>query len=136
MFNNLEKNFTLIDANLLKSDINLSDAQIKQKFIDYISYCKAELNSLLKDVRALPQDANKQISLKQFEENFEERILYRIDDITDEKYILQNFLSILESKFEQEVKELNELIDDVEALLMLLPEEIEQNKCVMLAFLK
>lgn len=135
MFNSLEKNFVLIDAHLLKEDIDLKDEKIKSQLVNYILYCKRELENILKDINRLPDVTNKEITLKQFEDNYEERILYRIDDITDEMYILQNFFGVIK-KYPTEVNELNELVDDVETLLMLLPDEIEKNKLVMLTFAK
>lgn len=136
MFEVLEKNFDLIDAKYLKEDIDLSNKENFDAIKNYIMYCYDIVYDILNDARILPTEKNKSLSLKQFEENYEERILYRLDDVTEEMYILQNFLDLINEKYSEQVKELNEHIDDVEAILMLIPEEIEKNKCIMLTFTK
>ena len=132
MFEKLNENVELCQANLLSEDA-LIDMQKYSSLIKYISYCEQLLEYILEQVREMAEDKDIKITLQEFEDNVQEKIIYIIETISSEMYIIQNFFCDYIETYPDFVKKLMLEIDGVEALLILLPEEIEKNKCVMLA---
>lgn len=131
MFEKLEESFKLLDANLLKNDLN--DEEIKG-ISNYVGYCQEKLEYLISEINSLQESDEKVKNLELLEDIYEEKILYLLHDITTEMFNLQAFLVPLKETNEK-INTVLEDIDGVEALLMLIPEEIEKIKCLMVAFL-
>jgi len=134
MFENLEKPFKFCSVSLLKTeDVN---QQFTANMVRYVKYCENELTQILNEVNMLPEQDNKAKILEDFENVYQEKIISLMDDITSEMFNLQNFVEPLLGAHEAFIKPILEEIDGVEALLMLLPEEIEKVKCLLMTFLK
>lgn len=133
MFEILEKSFELCDAELLNMAKNNEKEALKE-IDNYVIMCESHIEQILQDINAMTDTNNKQnITLELFEKAYEERILYRVDDISAEMYMLQNFLLQSFDENNDTIKGILQDIDGVEALLMLVPEEIEKMKCVKIA---
>ena len=131
MFECLEKNFELIEARLLKEDAVQENLEEIGK---YVKSCESILTGLVQEINSMPEMEEKSKNLRLFEDIYQDKILYLAENIMVEMENLQNFLVPLASKNEK-IQDVIFDIDGVVALLMLLPEEIEKTKCVMLAFL-
>ena len=131
MFECLEKNFELIEARLLKEDAVQENLE---KIGKYVKSCESILTGLVQEINSMPEMEEKSKNLRLFEDIYQDKILYLAENIMVEMENLQNFLVPLASKNEK-IQNVIFDIDGVVALLMLLPEEIEKTKCVMLAFL-
>lgn len=132
MFEKLEEALNLCDA----KNFDLSKGFTKEQYEnlnDYISYCENKLNYVLEELKKF--EDNNSLSLKDFEDKIQEKILYLMDDISSEMYLIQNFLPEIKNLDKEYYENLNMNIDGVEALLLMIPEEVEKTKCVKLAFL-
>ena len=132
MFEKLEESFELLNANLL-TDEKVTESTLKE-ISSYINYCQARLEYLVDEINMLQENENKSQNLKLLEEVYEEKIIYLLHDISSEMFNLQTFLAP-KSEGNEKILDILESIDGVEALLMLIPEEIEKVKCLIIAFL-
>ena len=133
LFETLEESFELLDAKLLnEKEIN---SQSLEKILEYVKYCENKLNKVLDEITNLQESDEKAKILKLIEDVYQEKILYLLEDVSTEMYNLQAILSPQKEK-NSKISSILEDIDGVEALLMLIPEEVEKLKCLFIAFLK
>ncbi|MGN1227580.1 MAG: hypothetical protein ACI4TX_02960 [Christensenellales bacterium] len=133
MFDVINNAFTLCPADYMKNICkmeNENDLAIVSKYFDYCDY---QLESIVKDLDELGTTNESDLSISDFEKIYQCLIENRLEDITGEMFLIQSLIAELDSK-NKFVKEINERIDMVTAMLMVVPEKVEKTKCLMKAF--
>lgn len=133
MFDAVNSAFTLCPAEYLKNVSKLENANDLAIVSKYFDYCDYQLECISKDLDELGTTNEEDLSVATFENVYQCLIENRLEDITGEMFLIQNLIAELDSK-NPNVKEINERIDMVNAMLMLIPEKVEKTKCLMRAF--
>ena len=131
MFERIEEGYVLLDANLLAMDG--IDYEKLKGIKDYVAYCQNFLEYLYGEVKKVQEFEDKVAAAKTLEKHFELKIFRIISDMANEMNYLQEFLLPLAPE-DEKANEIFEDIDGVLTLLMLIPDEIEKFKLVLLAF--
>lgn len=131
MFEIIEETLDLCPAKILASISDLDDEALKDACA-YVDYCENILTSILQDVSLLTKDGEIKMGMKDFENKYQDAILLMAQDIAEEMYNMQEEVLKNDPKNQERANALLQNIDGVEALLMLLPEEIEKAKCIIL----
>ena len=133
MFETLNKSFTLCPADYIKNISKLeseNDLKIVSKYFDYCDY---ELEQITKNLDELSTTNESDLSVADFERIYQPLIENRLEDLQGEMFLIQTLLAE-NSNTNDFVKEINDRLDMVTAMLILVPAKVEKTKCLMLAF--
>ena len=133
MFDSLNRAFTLCPADYIKNFSSLEndkDFAIVKKYFDY---CDFELDSMVKDLDEIGSTNYNDLSLVDFEKIYQPLIENRLEDITGEMFLIENLIAEIDSNNKYR-KEVGERLDEITAMLLLLPEKVEKTKCLTKAF--
>lgn len=133
MFEVVNKSFTLCPAEYLKNVSKLESEKDLAIVSKYFDYCDYQLECISKDLDELASVNENDLSVSDFESIYQCLIENRLEDITGEMFLIQSLVAELDQK-NPNVKEVNDRIDMVNAMLMVVPEKVDKTKCLMRAF--
>lgn len=133
MFEVVNNSFTLCPAEYLKNVSKLENEKDLAIVSKYFDYCDYQLECISKDLDELASINEEDITVSDFERIYQCLIENRLEDITGEMFLIQSLVAELNQK-NANVKEVNDRIDMVNAMLMVIPDKVEKTKCMMRAF--